>query len=151
MLWGEYILPQAEAVGGGPEGQLAIGMSLASLIPKTAGSYLGAHLYVPRAWWFWKLSLLPALPVTMALSLTYYAATSQPEKLPDKSTSPYDVMGWQQTSEEFPQVRKAPKTAVVNAAWSPSTSKKVSAGKRFVEAAPFPVQLAVEKAGVTVS
>jgi len=52
----------------------ALGMcSLALHIPKLGASYYGAHIYCPRAWWFWKLTLLPALPAGLLLVSPFMA------------------------------------------------------------------------------
>ena len=144
VAFGDYILPTVEK-SNHPDGAVVIGTTLASLIPKAAGSYFGAHLYVPRAWWFYKLSLLPALPVAAAISAVYYGATWKPsDDVVDKTDSPpgFNEVSWQETAEEFPQVRRVTPTAVSNTAWAPSTSEKKSTAKRLVEAAPNPLQIA---------
>ena len=58
VLFGDYLLPWAEKYSGpqGALGDVAVAVAGLSLMPKAAASYLGAHLYVPNAWWFWKLS-----------------------------------------------------------------------------------------------
>ena len=71
-FWGSLLLPHVQSIRDGrwvPEAEAA------SLIPKALGSYLGAHLFVPRAWWFWKLTLLPALPLSFGISLVIWGAT----------------------------------------------------------------------------
>lgn len=39
-------------------------------------SYYGAHLYCPRAWWFWKLTLLPAVPGSFLVFLPVLGGAS---------------------------------------------------------------------------
>ena len=56
-FWGSLLLPRVQSIQHGRWVQEA---EAASLVPKAAGSYLGAHLFVPRAHWFYKLTLLPA-------------------------------------------------------------------------------------------
>ena len=71
-FWGSLLLPHVQSIRDGrwvPEAEAA------SLVPKAFGSYLGAHLFVPRAWWFWKLTLLPALPLSFGISLVIWGAT----------------------------------------------------------------------------
>lgn len=148
VLFGDFVLPAVEGSGAHPEGALVMGTSFASLLPKLAGSYLGAHLCVPHAWWFWKLSLMPALPVCMALSSVYYYTTwhdNDEANEIDKTDAPrgFNEVDWRETSEEFPQVRLAKKSALVSTAWVPSSSAKRSLTTRFVEAAPTTVQIAI--------
>jgi hypothetical protein len=45
VVWGDMLLPKVDASGVHPEGAVAITAMLSSLVPKVAGSYLGAHLY----------------------------------------------------------------------------------------------------------
>lgn len=146
VIFGDYLLPAAEAHSG-TDGNAYVAIAGASLIPKAAGSYAGVHLYLPQAWWFWKLSLMPALPISMGLSVGYYMATKQgkeseqPEIPPDR---PFDVVDWQESSSEFPHVRQASKPSpVANAAFQPSSSDKKSVATRFLEAAPNAVQMLI--------
>jgi len=44
----------------------ALGFSVATV----GASFWAAHLYVPRAYWFWKLTLLPAYPIAIAVVCT---------------------------------------------------------------------------------
>ena len=144
--WGEHLLPAfgasasngtpetldefgASASNGTPEtldessdtGAIGI-ISMASLVPKAAGSFLGAHLYVPHAWWFWKLTLLPALPLSFALSMAIHCASEQLSGSAD-----HDVSG--------------KNAEVANTAWKPATCTSKSMATRAREAAPTPVQL----------
>ena len=72
-LWGSFLLPHVQSIR---EGKWVQEAEAASLVPKALGSYLGAHLFVPRAWWFYKLTLLPALPLSFGISLVIYFATT---------------------------------------------------------------------------
>ena len=151
VVFGDYILPQVEA-SAHPDSAVVTCTTIASILPKAAGSFLGAHLYVPHAWWFWKLSLMPALPITFALSVAFkYAvwhdddSANAVDKSDGKVPKGFNEVGWQETSEEFPQVRRAPPSRVSNTAWAPSSSAKKSLATRFVEAAPNGVQLAILK------
>jgi hypothetical protein len=105
---------------------------------------------VPHAWWFWKLTLLPALPPSMVAGLAFYYlahdedATKAANEV-DSNGSPFDLVSWQETSDEFPQVRRAPQSPVSATAWEPSSSAKKSVVRRFVEAAPNPVQIVIHR------
>ena len=148
VIFGDYLLPMAEAAGGSA-GEVTMAVCGLSLVPKVAASYFGTHVYVPNAWWFWKLSLMPALPVSMLLSFAYFQATSrdkyaEPPKDPER---PFDVVSWQQASDEFPHLDKAPPTNVANAAFQPSSTGPKSLSTRVLEAAPNPVQIAYQKWG----
>lgn len=72
-FWGSLLLPHVQGLR---EGKWVQEAEAASLVPKALGSYLGAHLFVPRAWWFYKLTLLPALPLSFGISLLIYFATT---------------------------------------------------------------------------
>ena len=58
-FWGNLLLPHVQSIR---EGRWVQEAEAASLLPKAAGSYLGAHLFVPRAWsnplsWQWQSAL----------------------------------------------------------------------------------------------
>ena len=57
------------------------------------------------------------------------------------------VAAWQQASDEFPHLDKAPPTNVANAAFQPSSTGPKSLSTRVLEAAPNPVQIAYQKWG----
>lgn len=161
VAFGDYLLPWAEAYCGpqGASGDVAVVTAGCSLVPKAAGSYLGATVYVPNAWWFWRLSLLPALPVSATFSVAYHLWTTSKESgsaeaaPPPQGGSvgdgedglkrPFDVVTWQEDSSEFPHVAKPRPSLVGNAAFQPSSSAPKSYAKRLLEAAPNPVQIAV--------
>ena len=86
--------------------------------------------------------------MSTVLSLVYYYATwdeNDDVNKVDKTGAPagFNEVGWQETSEEFPQIRRAKPSAVSNTAWAPSSSDKKSVATRFVEAAPNAVQIAI--------
>ena len=137
VLFGDVLLPAAEAQG---SGSLTAATAVASLLPKAAASYAGAHLYVPRAWWLWKLTLLPALPLSFGISLAVYIANAET----DSVNIEIEKMG---VPIALPETASKPQTA--STAWQPSSigSKPKSYAARFREAAPTPMQLALERAG----
>jgi len=137
MLWGDVLLPATE----GSDGYLAPAIAIASLVPKAAGSYLGAHMYVPRAWWLYKLTLLPALPVSFAFSLAIHAGTSE-----GAAAVAADRLG--SAGPEVPFPPSASSSRIVSSAWQPSSSERKSAATRLRHAAPSPVQLALQRAGL---
>jgi len=111
----------------------------ASLVPKAFGSYLGAHLFVPRAWWFYKLTLLPALPLSFGISLLIYFATT------DGGARREAVEGWAGPEVPF----SAPTSQDIGStAWRTSTQNDKSAATRLREAAPTAVQYALQQAGL---
>lgn len=127
MLWGDFILPIAED---GTPPEVGQGAALLSLVPKMAASYLGAHLYLPRAWWLWKLTLLPAIPVGLTGSLAIHFATN-------------DGMIKEAIYDDWLPMKPAAPTDVSCTAWRPSTSEQKSAAARFREAAPSAVQMSI--------
>ena len=137
VLFGDYLLPAAEKQD---SGSVTAATAIASLVPKAAASYAGAHLYVPRAWWFWKLTLLPALPLSFGISFAIYIMTAET----DSVNIEIEKMG---VPIALPETASKPQTA--STAWQPSSigSKPKSYATRFVEAAPTPLQLALERAG----
>lgn len=134
VLFGDFLLPAAERQN---SGSLTAATAFASLVPKAAASYAGAHLYVPRAWWFWKLSLLPALPLSFGISFAVYIATAET----DSVNIEIEKMG---VPIALPETASKPQTA--STAWQPSSIGSVpkSLATRFREAAPTPLQLALE-------
>lgn len=124
-IWADVLFPAASTMQPFATDCLA-GLSL---VPKAAASYLGAHIFVPKAWWFWKLSLIPALPVSLGLSLVIHVATTHSpiqEKVYD------DWLPMKPTEQESSQVNTM--------YWMPSLPGDKPAATRFVEAAPRPVQ-----------
>lgn len=127
MLWGDFLLPAAEK----SVPDMAEGIAVLSLIPKVAASYFGAHLYLPQAWWLWKLTLLPAIPVGLAASLTIHLATNDGTH----KEAIYD--DWLPMKPEKPTSNCT--------AWVPSSSEEKSAVLRLREAAPSAVQQCLSK------
>jgi len=111
----------------------------ASLLPKAAGSYLGAHLFVPRSWWFYKLTLLPALPISFGVSMVIYFATT------DGGARREAVDGWAGPEVPF----SAPTSLDIGStAWRVSTQNNKTYAIRLREAAPTAVQFALQQAGL---
>lgn len=129
MLWGSFFLPAAQDQAPSVVEHVA----LLSLLPKVAGSYMGVHLYLPRAWWVWKLTLLPALPVGAAFNLVLHVITNDGTH----KEAIYD--DW------LPMKPADPASAVKCTAWLPSTSEEKSAALRLKEAAPLAVQLSLAR------
>jgi hypothetical protein len=141
-FWGSYLLPQVKSMESPYIDFQAV--TFASLLPKAAGSYLGAHLYCPRAWWFWKLTLIPALPLSFGISLVIHFSTVDADKRrefaeayagPEVPFTPHDVTS--RTSQD-----------VGSTAWRPSLMDEKSSAVRLREAAPTAVQWALKKAGL---
>lgn len=138
LIWCELLFPNVGTPGyeGAPRLKFDM-LSTASLIPKAAGSYLGAHLYVPHAWWVWKLTLLPALPLSFAISMAIYIASTPP---PGSTNG--DVSG------ESAAATSEPSLQIVSTAWLPSTPEPASIATRLRHAAPTSVQVAVRTLGL---
>jgi len=135
-LWGSFLLPSIKGVD---NGQYLQGAAATSLLPKAAGSYLGAHLYVPRAWWFYKLTLLPALPISFGVSIVIHFAT-------------VDAGARREFAEAYagPEVPFTPPTAsdMGSTMWRPSVMGDKSSAVRLREAAPTAVQFALKQVGL---
>ena len=108
-------------------------VAVMSLVPKVAASFMGAHLYLPGAWWVWKLTLLPALPVGAISNLVVHVITNDGRH----REAIYD--DW------LPMKPADPKSVVQSTAWVPSTSEEKSAALRLKEAAPLAVQLSLAR------
>ena len=92
---------------------------------------------------------MPALPVSALLSVSYHLATKGEEEVAHVDPErPFDVVTWQEASDEFPHVRQSSKKSVVaNTAFSPSDSTSKSVVLRLAEAAPNPVQMGLVRLG----
>ena len=135
-LWGSVLLPQVQSIRQGRWVQEA---EAASLVPKAFGSYLGAHLFVPRAWWVYKLTLLPALPLSFGISLAIYFATT------DGGARREAVDAYAGPEVPF----SAPTSLDIGStAWRASTQNDKSSATRLREAAPTAVQFALQQAGL---
>ena len=133
-LWATSLLPLAQNLDPGGDSGIKAGIAVASLVPKAAGSYFGTHVYVPKAWWFYKLTLLPALPISFTISLLVHFGTNNftaedgvPHALPEGINKPQEG---------------------VSSAWKPSTIEEKSTLKRLRDTAPTPIQIALKKLGV---
>ena len=87
-----------------------------------------------QAWWFYKLTLLPALPISFAISMLVHFGTNNftaedgvPHALPEGINKPQED---------------------VSSAWKPSTIEEKSTAKRLRDTAPTPIQIALKKLGV---
>ena len=80
---------------------------------------------------FWKLTLLPALPVSFSLSMAIYI-------LSDDGTVKHAVY-----DDWLPM--QTPEKETTSTAWLPSSAAKKSAAVRFREAAPSAVQMSFGK------
>ena len=135
-FWGSLLLPHVQGLR---EGRWVQEAEAASLIPKALGSFLGAHLFVPRAWWFYKLTLLPALPLSFGISIVIYFATT------DGSARREAVDGWAGPEVPF----SAPSSLDIGStAWRTSSQNNKSPATRLREAAPTAVQFALQQAGL---
>ena len=85
---------------------------------------------VPHAWWFWKLSLLPALPLNIGLTLAIHVLSN------DGAVKHKVYDDW------LPMRPSEP--LLINTAWRLSTAGSKSIQMRLCEAAPRPVQLVLE-------
>lgn len=129
MLWGNALLPTTEKQLPGFQEHVA----LLSLVPKVAASFVGAHLYLPGAWWVWKLTLLPALPVGAVVNLVAHVLTN-------------DGRHKEAIYDDWLPMKPADPAAVVKCtAWLPSTSEEKSVALHLKEAAPLAVQLTLAR------
>ena len=134
-FWAEALFPLAQnANSGESEGIMGL-VSALSLLPKVGASYVGAHLYVPRAWWFWKLSLLPAFPVSLTVSLAMHALIAPASEVGSGGSENTAANELSEAASEG----KMPKV-VSSMAWRPSRQGEKPATERLREAAPTFVQ-----------
>ena len=85
---------------------------------------------VPHAWWFWKLSLLPALPLNLGLTLAIHMLSN------DGAVKHKVYDDW------LPMRPSEP--LLINTAWRLSSAGSKGIQMRLCEAAPRPVQLVLE-------
>ena len=96
-------------------------------------------MQVPRAWWFYKLTLLPALPLSFGISILIHFATT------DGGARREAVDGWAGPEVPF----SAPSSLDIGStAWRTSSQNDKSAATRLREAAPTAVQFALQQAGL---
>ena len=131
MVFGDYLLPLVETTAPG----LSNAVAASSLVPKAAASFAGAHLYVPFAHWFWKLTLLPALPISFSLSIAIMV-------LSDYGTSKEAIY------DDWLPMTPQDTTETLSMAWRPTMSGSKPAATRLREAAPRPVQILLEQSSL---
>jgi len=135
-LWAEVLFPLVEKLNSGNSEGIVGALGALSLLPKAGASYMGAHLYVPRAWWFWKLSLLPAFPVSLTVSLAMHALVAPAAEV---GAGGSEVTAAAPEGSAAASESKVPK--VVSMAWRPSRQEKKAVTERLREAAPTFVQV----------
>jgi len=124
-LWAEGLLPLVDQRSTTETALLAT-----SLIPKAAASFLGAHWFLPKAHWFYKLTLLPALPLSVGISMAIQMISD------DGSVKQAVYDDW------LPMAPSEP--SLISTSWRPSAKDKKSMTVRLCEAAPRPLQIALE-------
>jgi hypothetical protein len=137
-LWSGMLLPLAQPI---EDGSWVPAVASLSIVPKAAGSYLGAHLHVPRAWWVYKLTLLPALPLSFGISMLIHFATM-------------DGTARREAAEAYagPEAAFTPPAADSSLAgstqWQLSKANDKSHATRLREAAPSALQFLMRWAGL---